>query len=136
MRRSAPLVLALALLLPACARTTLTSPTETVDTDLLLREFSNVLMPGTAASRSFELETAGTIAVTLTSTTPTGVQVGVGIGIPRSDGSCALSKAVETTAGAAAQISMVADTGAFCAKVFDPGTLSSPLPFTISISRP
>ena len=120
----------------ACVTTTMTSPTETADTDLLQREFSSVLVPGGGASRSFELTSAGSIAVTLTSTTPGGVPVGVGIGIPRSDGSCALNASVATTAGSAAQISIAADTGAYCAKVYDLGNLAAPLPFTISISRP
>ena len=56
--------------------------------------------------------------------------------IPRSNGSCALNAAVETVAGAAAQIAISADVGAYCAKVYDTGTLTAPVPFTISISRP
>jgi len=120
----------------ACAQTTVTSPTATADIDRLVREFSSVLVPGGGASRSFELTDAGPIAVTLKSTTPAGIPIGVGIGIPRSDGSCALQASVETAAGSAAQLSIAADTGAYCARVYDLGTLASPLPFTISISRP
>lgn len=117
-------------------RTTMTSPTAEADTNRLLREFSSLVIPGGGASREFTLTTAGTIAVTLTSTTPAGTVVGVGIGIPRSNGSCALSAAVETTAGPVAQIAIDADTGPYCAKVYDSGTLTAPVPFTISISRP
>jgi hypothetical protein len=115
---------------------TITAPTEVADTERLLREFSSLVVPGGAASREFTLTTAGTIAITLTSTTPAGTAVGVGIGIPRANGSCALSAAVETMAGSAAQIAIAADTGPYCAKVYDPGTLTTPVPFTISISRP
>jgi hypothetical protein len=39
-------------------------------------------------------------------------------------------------AGTAAQITMTADTGAYCARVYDLGNLTAPMPFTISISRP
>ena len=135
---SAPRFLALATLIAAagCARTTMTSPTPVADTAALLRDFSSLLAPGSSASRSFELTTAGPIAVTLKSTAPDGVTVGLGVGIPRSNGSCALSAAVETAAGASAQISINADAGAYCAKVYDAGALTAPVPFTISISRP
>ncbi len=103
---------------------------------IMLLAFSSLVPPGGSASRSFELAAAGRIAVTLKSTTPDGVTVGVGVGIPRSDGSCAVSAGVETAAGAQAQLSIDADVGAYCAKVYDPGSLTAPVPFTISISRP
>ena len=133
MRRALLCILSIAA--AACART-ITSPTPTADIDLLVREFSSVLVPGGGASRSFDLTAAGPIAVTLKSTTPPGIPIGVGIGIPRLNGSCALQASVETAAGSTAQISIAADTGTYCAKVYDLGTLASPLPFTISISRP
>ena len=123
-------------LLTACARTTLTSPTPVADTDTLQREFSSLLLPGGGASRDFEITVAGAIAVTLKSTTPSGIPIGLGVGIPRANGTCALSTAVETTSGATAQLSVNAEAGAYCAKVYDLGTLSAPLPFTIAISRP
>jgi hypothetical protein len=123
-------------LLTACAGTTLTSPTPVADTDKLQREFSSLLLPGGGASRDFQIAVAGAIAVTLTSTTPAGIPIGLGVGIPRANGTCALSTAVEATAGATAQVSVTAEAGAYCAKVYDLGTLSAPLPFTIAISRP
>ena len=119
-----------------CARTTMTSPTPVADTEALVREFTSLVIPGGSASREFEVAAAGTIAVTLKSTTPAGVTVGLGVGIPRSNGSCALSAAVETVAGTSAQLSISADSGAYCAKVYDVGTLTAPVPFTIAISRP
>ena len=128
-------ILLMVVVLSGC-RTTMTSPTGVADTDRLAREFSSSVIPGGGASREFTLTTAGTIAVTLLSTTPAGTSVGVGIGIPRGDGSCALSAGVETTAGPTAQITIAAGTGPYCAKVYDPGTLTAPVPFTISISRP
>ena len=130
------LAFATTLLAAGCARTTMTSPTPTADTATLLREFSSLVVPGGSASREFQVTASGPIAVTLTSTTPAGVTVGLGVGIPRSNGSCALHAAVETAAGAAAQIAISADVGAYCAKVYDAGTLTAPVPFTISISRP
>jgi len=125
-----------ALGLGGCARTTLFSPTATVDEEKLQREFSSQIVPGGGASRTFEVGAPGPIAVTLTATTPSGVTLGVGVGIPRGDGSCALQAAVHTVAGAAPQIAISADSGTYCAKVYDPGTLMIPVPFTVSISRP
>jgi len=122
--------------LTAGCTTTIFSPTPVADTATLVKEFSSLVVPGGSASRDFELTAAGPIGITLKSTTPDGVLVGLGVGIPRSNGSCALSAAVETTAGATAQITLSADTGTYCARVYDPGTLTAPVPFTISISRP
>jgi hypothetical protein len=130
------LTCAVALLLSAGCVRTVTTPTPVADTETLLREFSSLVVPGGSASRSFDVSLAGPIAVTLTSTTPPGVMLGLGVGISRSDGSCALGAAVATAAGAAAQITVAAEAGAYCAKVYDLGTLDAPLPFTISISRP
>lgn len=131
------LTLLCCVLAAGCARTVLfTSPTATADSATLLREFSSELLPGASASRSFDVTVAGQIAITLTSTTPRGITVGLGVGIPRADGSCALSAGVEAVAGTTAQFTILADSGAYCAKVYDPGTLAAPLSFTISISRP
>jgi hypothetical protein len=133
--RAAVLILVLSASILGC-RDTITSPTETADTASVQHEFSSNVVPGGSVSREFALTGAGTIALTLTSTTPAGVVVGLGIGIPRADGSCALSAAVDATAGATAQIALAAGTGPYCAKVYDVGTLSSPVPFTVAISRP
>ena len=76
------------------------------------------------------------MALTLTTTAPSGVALGLGIGIPRSNGSCALSAGVEAVAGDAAQIAMTAEAATYCAKVYDPGTVTAPTTFTIVISRP
>ncbi|MEP6782885.1 MAG: hypothetical protein ABI983_04390 [Acidobacteriota bacterium] len=128
-------VFALTILTAGCT-TTIFAPTPVADTATLVKEFSSLIVPGGSASRDFELTAAGPIGITLKSTTPDGVMIGVGVGIPRSNGTCALSAAVETAAGTTAQITLTADTGTYCARVYDPGTLTAPVPFTISISRP
>lgn len=121
----------------ACAKTTyFTSPTATVDPETFQRELSGSIIPGGSVSRNFDTTAAGTVTVLLKSTTPGGIPVGLGVGISRSNGSCALSSAIEAKAGDTAQISIQADKGAYCAKVYDLGTLQEPLPFTISISYP
>ena len=128
------LILAMALCASACKDTMLTSPTEQASRDV--NTVSSLLVPGGSAGRELELTAAGRIGVTLTATTPAGIVLGVGIGIPRGNSSCALATAVEAAAGAAAQVSVAVETGRYCVKVYDPGTLTDSVPFTISISRP
>ena len=76
------------------------------------------------------------VAVTLTTTVPADVTLGLGIGIPRADGSCALSTGMHAVAGSAARIAMTAEAATYCAKVYDPGTVTEPTTFTIAIARP
>lgn len=123
----------LAILAAACVATTITSPSET---PIDVNSFSSVINPGGGASREFTLTSSGTVAVTLTTTLPSGVALGLGIGIPRSNGSCALSAGVQAIAGSAAQIAMTAEAATYCARVYDPGTVTEPTTFTIVISRP
>lgn len=122
-----------ALLASACEDALITSPSET---SIDVNSFSSVISPGSTASREFTLTSGGTVALTLTSTAPAGVALGLGLGVPRANGSCALSAAVETVAGGAAQIAMTAEAATYCAKVYDPGTVTAPTMFTIAISRP
>lgn len=133
MRRA--LIVLIVMAAAACAETP-TSPTATADTDKLLHEFSSNVFPGGSASRVFDTAADGSITITLKSTTPSGVVVGLGVGIQRSNGSCALASAIETVAGVDAQITVSAEKGTYCAKVFDVGTLKDLLPFTIGISHP
>jgi hypothetical protein len=126
-----------AALLGGCAKTELfTSPDAASTTPLDPKSFSNQILPGGSASREMTLTASGQIAVTLTRTTPDGTALGLGIGIPRSNSQCALSSAVTTTAGSTPQVSMPADGGTYCVKVFDTGTLTAPVTFTVSISHP
>lgn len=119
-----------------CVRTTMYSPMAPTAAIDVTNVFSSEIIPGGSASREFTLITAGRIAITLTSTSPPGMAVGLGIGIPRLNGSCALSQAVEATAGTAAQIALAADIGPYCTRIYDLGTLTAPLSFSISISLP
>ncbi len=129
------LVIALAAAVSGCS-TTMLGPSETANPDTDPAVFSGAVVPGGGASRTFEVSAPGPIAVSLTATTPAGITLGVGIGIPRGDGSCALQASVRTTAGSAAQLAIAADSGTYCTKAYDPGTLTESVPFTVSISHP
>ena len=91
-------------------------------------------MRGGSASRTIDATTTGAITVVLTSTAPAGVPVGLGVGISRSNGTCALSSAVE--AAAPTQISINVEKGSYCAKIYDLGALDGPMEFTVSLSYP
>lgn len=98
--------------------------------------FTSRLARGGFASRSFTLTTAGTIQATLTEITPP-VPVGLGVGIPQSDGGgCNVSRSVETTAGASPQLSIAADAGAYCVKVFDMGHIEEAASFSVTVTHP
>jgi hypothetical protein len=133
MRTKLAVIGLMALVAAGCEDAVITSPSEpTID----INSFSASIVPGSGASRDFTLTSSGTVAVRLTSTTPANVVVGLGIGIPRINGSCALSAGVEAAAGSTAQVAMSAEAATYCAKVYDPGTLTGPTAFTIVISRP
>ena len=96
--------------------------------------FSSVLAPRGTSSRSFTSRVAGTISVTLTDA---GATIGVGVGLPRvTGGGCRLGVAVSANGGSTPQISVPADEGQYCVQVFDLGTLTEPVPFTLKVEHP
>jgi hypothetical protein len=96
--------------------------------------WSSVLAPGGTSSRSFTVNAAGTVSVTMTSA---GATVGLGVGLPRvTGGGCRLGVSVNASASSAPQITTQADAGQYCVQVFDLGTLTDPIPFAITIDHP
>lgn len=133
-RRLVPVTLLLCAM--AGCSDTVTSPTAvTADVE---GTFTSQLVPGGAASRAFIVASRGAVSLTLSSTTPAGIIIGLGVGIPQANGAgCTLNTSVETAAGATAQVTVNAESGTYCAKVYDVGNLTtSPVPFTLLISRP
>jgi len=114
---------------PTAPSTSITSPsTET---------FSSMLTVKGTASRSVAAHGRGPISVTLTSTTPAGAVLGLGVGIPRSTGGgCSLTASVNAAAGTPDQLTVIAEPGGYCVQVYDPGTLSEPVAFSLSITHP
>lgn len=104
--------------------------------DPVTETFASLLTVRGTASRTFTVRDTGTIALTLTDVAG-GMIVGLGVGIPRADGtSCNLSQSVETTGGATPQITTTADGGSYCVKLFDVGTLSDAVSFSVTIVHP
>lgn len=100
--------------------------------------WSTSLATGGASSRSFRSTRNGTVSVTLQALAgSTTIRAGLGVGIPLGDGSgCVLSRSVETTAGATAQIELDVDAGNYCMQVYDLGELTQPASFTVLLVYP
>lgn len=135
-----PLVLALALL------TTVTvagcsddeTPTTPATRNVEQVTWSTNLATGGATSRSFKTTRNGTVSITLQSVGGSTTQaVGLGVGIPLGDGTgCVLSRSVETTSGSTAQLELSVDAGSYCVQVYDLGTLTQPVGFTLLLVYP
>ena len=118
----------------ACGDDTSTATSPSTPTKPGAETWSSALAPGGTSSLSFTVMAAGTINVTMTSA---GTTVGLGVGLPRvSGGGCRLGVSVNTGGGSAPQISTQADAGQYCVQVFDLGTLTDPIPFTLTIDHP
>lgn len=100
--------------------------------------WSTNLSNGGATSRSFKTTRNGTVSITLQSLAgSTTLRAGLGVGIPLGDGTgCVLSRSVEATAGATAQLELTVDAGDYCVQIYDPGTLTQPVGFTILLVYP
>jgi hypothetical protein len=89
---------------------------------------------------SFTTPRAGTVELTLLSlregTEPSTATIGIGLGVPRGM-DCALSSTVQTGTGAVPQLSVATEAGGvLCVRVFDSGTLTAPVTFSVNITRP
>jgi hypothetical protein len=106
-----------------------TSPTTSPTTETFTGQFS----PGGGASRVFT--SAGTGAVTLTVTQVTAAEVGLGVGIPQpSNIGCYLSETIE--AATASTLTTGVEAGTYCVRIYDLGTLTAPVAFTLTIVHP
>jgi hypothetical protein len=108
-----------------------TTPSNTSTT--MTENWSSVLAPGGASTRTFTLNAAGTIVVTMTA----GPTAGLGVGLPRTTGGgCRLGVSVNASSGTTPQISTQADAGQYCIQVYDLGTLTDPVGFALKIEHP
>ena len=96
--------------------------------------WSGVVAPGGQSSRSFTVNSSGTVTITLTAA---GATLGLGVGLPRvSGGGCRLGVSVNAAGGSSPQISTAADAGQYCVQVYDLGTLRDPVGFALKIDHP
>jgi len=124
-------MIALMMLAGCGSDNTPTTPSNTSTT--MTENWSSVLAPDGASTRTFTLNTAGTIVVTMTA----GPTAGLGVGLPRtSGGGCRLGVSVNASPGTTPQISSQADAGQYCIQVYDLGTLTDPVGFALKIEHP
>jgi len=132
----AALVLASSLTLAGCDEDAPTTPDPEPTTTSVV--FSSNLAMGGSSTRSFEVTRAGVVSVTLIMVgNSTTLKAGLGVGIPLADGSgCVLSRSVETVSGTTAQLELSVDIGKFCLQIYDPGTITGVVPFSIHLVYP
>jgi hypothetical protein len=99
--------------------------------------FSGTLTLQGSSLFSFTVTQAGTIRVTLATLSPSPTAgVGLGIGTPSGTAGCTLTSSTPSaTAGSAAQITVTANPGTYCVKVYDTGNLTATASFTINITH-
>jgi hypothetical protein len=112
-----------------------TSPTPTTPPT---EAFSGTLAVQGSSMFTFTVTQAGTVSVTLASLSPSStVAVGLGIGTPSGTSSCTLTSSTPNAiAGSTAQLTVTANSGAWCVKVYDVGNLTAASTFTINVFHP
>lgn len=110
-----------------------TSPSDSTTTTM----FSGSLTPGGAPVFFTFTAGAGPVAVTLTGVNPaTTSGIGLGVGTPNGTTVCTLTNfTTSAVASTTPQISVEEAAGSYCVQVYDPGNLTGPLTFTLSVSH-
>ena len=99
--------------------------------------FQSNLTPQGSVWRLIDTIQTGTMTATLSATDQPSIVVGMGIGLrDATTTACLLNKEVITTAGSSPQLSATVDAGNYCVKLFDTGTLTTPMAFTITLTYP
>ena len=128
------LVCAVTMMLAAGCGSNSTPTTPSIPSGPATENWSSTVAPGGQSTRSFTVNAAGTISVTLTAA---GDTLGLGIGLPRvSGGGCRLGVTVNTGPGSAPQLTTSADAGQYCVQVYDLGTVREPVGFALKIDHP
>jgi len=98
--------------------------------------FASNLPLRASVSHSLSASQNGTITVNLSALAPSSARMGIGLGVPRADGAaCNLTTYITATTGSA-PITALVDRGSYCVRVFDAGTLTSPVTFTLTSNYP
>jgi hypothetical protein len=143
--RSRYVVVALVLLTAACGQSdTSTIPTEpsTTAPPSAVEAFSSTLQPAGTNLHTFTVKETGYVEITLIGVVPqlgagpsAPITLGLGIGTPSGTGTCTVLYQVNAQAGTAAQIIGTATAGPDCLTVFDVGTLSQPVIYTVTVAH-
>lgn len=99
--------------------------------------FSSILPVKGSAARTITATQAGQLTVTLQSLGGGVSSVGLGVGIQRFDGTCAFTRSLDASPGTSPQISIGVPAGVdYCVRIYDLGTLTTPVSFSISLGIP
>ena len=132
--------LLVAVLTPGCGNDQTTTPTPTTTTPTrsspASEAFTSNLTVQGSAWRFVNAIAGGTVTAVLTTTDQPGTVVGLGIGLRSGAAGCLVTREVIAAAGSSPRIDATVDAGAYCIKIFDTGTLTTPLNFTVSITYP
>jgi len=125
-----------AILAASCDGTTTTGPSNTAATGT--ETFVGQFGAGGSASRTIVATASGEIALTLREAgPPTDIALGLGIGIPSANNvGCHQTRTVLVAAAATPQLVAAVDAGTYCVRVFDAGTMTTPVAFAVAISHP
>jgi len=137
MKSATACALLVSVVLSACGKNA-TPAAPTTPTSPVTETFTSNLVVQGAVWRIVTASQAGTLTATLTSTNQPATVVGVGLGVTNGSSTtgCLLNNSVTATAGSAPHLSAQVDAGAYCVKLFDVGTLSSTMSFTLTIVYP
>ena len=114
--------------------TTVTAPTGTVVTDT----FTDIVQPGGASIKNFNVTVGGTVSITLVSAgPPPTITMGLGVGNPSATGTCSFLQNGTTTtaAGSTAQLSGSIAAGSYCVAVVDIGNAAVPITYTVTVAH-
>ena len=132
-RRSLVLLLLVTLCAPACDSDTSlpTTPTAPNTTET----FADTLTVNGAKTFPFTSTARGTLTATVTSVSPDTAVIGVGIGTSNGT-ACQIWQVNNMGQGASMTDIVVSGVGNLCLHVYDPGTLTTPVTYSIDVQHP
>lgn len=126
----------LLLIATACSDSTTTGPTGQV-TPPTVEVFTGTLVPSGSNAHPFTVaRNNGTLEVTLTRLSTDNLQVGLGVGNPSGTSCTFLTGAsLRTGASSTPQLSGTSDAGTYCVGLFDVGTLTAAVTYSVTVSH-
>jgi hypothetical protein len=121
----------------ACHSSTTTPTTTTPAPTLTTTTFTGTVGVRSSDTNTFTVSQTGEVDVTLTSTTPASSTMGLGLGTG-SASSCSLLPGGSTSAqpGSSPQLTGKLTPGSVCVQVYDLGSDTGPVTYTLTVSHP
>jgi hypothetical protein len=131
-----PAVLLLAALCAAaCDDTTALTPTTTPPTTITEPTFADTLTVNGAKIKQFSTTGRGTVTATLTAVGPDATTL-IGLSLGTWNGASCQIILDQQAAQGASLIGQATGVGNLCLRVYDPGTLTAPVTFSVDVSHP